>query len=780
MSPPARELSRDIRFAGWTTTTKNRFYCKLDAIPVSHLTERTIAVWRRKSMTTMKARPCLLCILACFLYGCGSSNPPASMNADPDASPGNPPQSTKNGHDRMVQELAALARANPYERLFFGNTLLASQELQLSYLPETDKEARFTMLLSLGKRQLWLGECRPAINHLEDAFRIVQSDRNKRPDSRWGKTLFQLALANLRLGEMENCVHCNNGDSCLLPIRAAGIHAQQEGSQAAIKHFTQFLNENPAHSEARWMLNIAYMTIGGYPDQVPSQWRISPDHFQSVDSFPKFANIASDRSVDLVNLSGGMTLEDFDGDGDLDMMTSSWNLSDPIHFFRNEQGKFIESSEQAGLVGITGGLNMIHADYDNDGDNDVLVLRGAWMEQSGDIPNSLLQNDGKGNFRDVTFESGLGDKHHPTQTACWLDYDNDGDLDLYIGNERVPCELFQNDGKGHFVNVAKLAGVENGGFTKGVVSEDVNNDNYPDIYVSNQGEPNLLLINNRDGTFTDVAEVRNVADPLMSFATWFWDFDQDGHLDLYVTSYSYGPTFVDQNYLGIASREEPNMLYRGDGQGGFVNVAEEQKLTKLAQPMGANFGDLDNDGYPDFYLGTGFPGYEALMPNLMFWNQRGKGFMDVTIPGGFGHLQKGHAISFADFDNDGDQDVFAEMGGAFPGDAAANCLFENPGFENSWITIKLTGTQSNRSAIGARIEAEIYDGENLRTVHKRVGSGGSFGSNPLRQEIGLGQAKKIERLTVYWPTSSQSQTMVDVPVGKIIEITEPSSSGPNK
>ena len=118
------------------------------------------------------------------------------------------------------------------------------------------------------------------------------------------------------------------------------------------------------------------------------------------------------------------------------------------------------------------------------------------------------------------------------------------------------------------------------------------------------------------------------------------------------------------------------------------------------------------------------------------------------------------------------------MGGAFPGDAAANCLYENPGFENSWITIKLTGTQSNRSAIGARIEAEIYDGENLRTVYKRVGSGGSFGSNPLRQEIGLGRAQKIERLTVYWPTSSQSQTMVDVPVGQMIELTEPSSDDP--
>ena len=188
--------------------------------------------------------------------------------------------------------------------------------------------------------------------------------------------------------------------------------------------------------------------------------------------------------------------------------------------------------------------------------------------------------------------------------------------------------------------------------------------------------------------------------------------------------------------------------------------------------MGANFGDLDNDGYPHFYLGTGYPAFDALMPNLMFHNLGGTGFSDVTTAGGFGHLQKGHGVAFADLDNDGDQDVFIEMGGAYLGDAYMNALFENPGFSNNWLTVKLIGTTSNRSAIGARIRCAISEGEAKRNVYTWVNSGGSFGAKPLRQEIGLGKATKVDVLEVYWPTSDTTQRFVDVEVNQFIEITE--------
>src|SRR6185295_15241272 len=168
-------------------------------------------------------------------------------------------------------------------------------------------------------------------------------------------------------------------------------------------------------------------------------------------------------------------------------------------------------------------------------------------------------------------------------------------------------------------------------------------------------------------------------------------------------------------------------LYRGDGKGHFTNVAKEQGITRLTMPMGSNYGDLDNDGYLDIYLGTGTPKYEALMPNVMYHNRRGKGFAEVSAAGGFGHLQKGHGVDFADFDNDGDQDVFEQMGGAVPGDKAADVFYLNPGFGNHWLKLKLVGVRSNRSAIGARIHLEVDEDGTRRSIWKHVSSGGSFG-----------------------------------------------------
>ncbi|MFQ5592018.1 MAG: CRTAC1 family protein, partial [Phycisphaerae bacterium] len=189
-------------------------------------------------------------------------------------------------------------------------------------------------------------------------------------------------------------------------------------------------------------------------------------------------------------------------------------------------------------------------------------------------------------------------------------------------------------------------------------------------------------------------------------------------------------------------------------------------------PMGANFGDLDNDGYPDFYLGTGDPDYATLMPSLMYLNKKGHGFADVTTAGGFGHMQKGHGIAFVDIDHDGDTDVFAQMGGHFRGDAAHDALYENPGFGNHWITIKLVGVQSNRSAIGSHIRVQVKQNGHARSIYRHVNSGGSFGASSLRQTIGLGKADRIDTLQVFWPTTGQTQTFRDVAMDDAIQIVE--------
>ena len=361
-------------------------------------------------------------------------------------------------------------------------------------------------------------------------------------------------------------------------------------------------------------------------------------------------------------------------------------------------GTFTERTEEANFAGIVGGLNCVQTDYDNDGAIDILVLRGAWLFDKGQVPNSLLHNDGHGRFTDVTFAAGLAEVNYPTQTGAWADYDGDGDLDLYIGNESTPkisapCQLFRNNGDGTFTDVAREAGVLNNRYAKGVVWGDYDGDRLPDIYVSNL-ELNRLYRNKGDGTFENVADELGVLVPDKSFPAWFWDFDNDGVLDIYVSSFLPKLEPYLKDLLGLPGKDEYACLYRGDGKGGFQNVAAELGLDEYTVTMGANFGDLDNDGFLDFYLGTGFPDYEALIPNKMYWNRGGKKFSDVTTAGGFGHLQKGHGVAFADLDRDGDQDVFEDMGGAFPGDGFGHALFRNPGFGNHWIEVKLVGVRS--------------------------------------------------------------------------------------
>src|SRR5260370_9542778 len=177
--------------------------------------------------------------------------------------------------------------------------------------------------------------------------------------------------------------------------------------------------------------------------------------------------------------------------------------------------------------------------------------------------------------------------------------------------------------------------------------------------------------------------------------------------------------------------------------------------------MGSNFGDCDNDGFLDLYLGTGDPDLSTLVPNRMFKNVAGRRFAEITASSGTGNLQKGHGVSCADWDNDGDVDIFIEMGGAIPGDRYHNMLYQNPGQGNHWLTVKLVGKKTNRAAIGARIKV-VTAAEKPLTVHRHVSSGSSFGANPLQQTIGLAQAERVALLKIHWPTSGTTQVFRDI------------------
>jgi hypothetical protein len=580
------------------------------------------------------------------------------------------------------------------------------------------------------------------------------------------------AAAFMRMAEDRNCHHSRR-DACLLPIRGGGVHLDREGSTRAMEVLASVLKDEPDDLIARWLLNVAHMTLGSYPSAVPERYLIPPTAFASEHPLPRFVNVAGEVGLDVFGLAGGAIVDDFDNDGCLDVLTSSQGLEDQMRFFRSDcRGSFVDRTEASGLVGEVGGLNMLHADYDNDGFVDVLVLRGGWLGTEGRFPLSLVRNDGDGTFTDVTRAAGLL-RFAPTQTAAFFDYDGDGWLDLFVGNESSPgaehpCQLFHNERDGTFSERAQEAGVALVGFVKGVVSGDYDNDGRPDLYVSVLGEANRLYRNDgpagggRGWRFTDVAAEAGVTEPLASFPTFFFDYDNDGWLDLFVAGYGRiggGPPLphVVADYLGLPTDAERGRLYRNRADGSFDDVTKTANLHKVVLAMGLNFGDLDNDGWLDFYAGTGTPELNTLVPNRMFRNDGGRRFQDVTTAGNFGHLQKGHGVGFADVDNDGDQDVFEQMGGAFLADRARSALYENPGNENRWLVLELEGVRSNRRALGARIEVSVETAAGRRRLHRTVSSGGSFGASPFRQEIGLGRARRVEWVQIVWPVTGEVQ-----------------------
>lgn len=277
----------------------------------------------------------------------------------------------------------------------------------------------------------------------------------------------KLAISYLRLGEKQNCLTNHIVESCLLPIRGTGIHKDQSNSRNAITILNKILEKEPMDFESRWILNIAYMTVGEYPTQVPTKFLIPDlDKDPTEENFKPFVDIAPMLGIISSNLAGGAITDDFNGDGFLDIITSDWSLKGTMHCYINDgKGSFSDVSQSSNLSQLTGGLNIMQTDYDNDGDLDIFVARGAWMNKYGEQPKSLLRNNGDVTFTDVTEESGLISMR-PTQAAVWRDFNKDGWLDLFIGNEATPnttdypSQLFINDKKGHFTEVAEQAGCQ--------------------------------------------------------------------------------------------------------------------------------------------------------------------------------------------------------------------------------------------------------------------------------------------------------------------------------
>jgi hypothetical protein len=701
--------------------------------------------------------------------------------------PASAPARVRSGTAEMADTLAAVyvrALANPLKNPFLSRE--RAEALQALLARQSGAEALNTRFL-IAQERLGAGETREAITAIQSLMHDAGVDDDHMTAET--KPLFEyLALAYLRLGEQENCLGNPAASVCILPLDSAARHLKQEGAREAITRFSRILAAFPDDYGSRWLLNLATMAIGWYPDSVPAAWRIGSLAPRPGDRFPRFPNIAGEVGAAVSGLAGGLAVEDFNGDGHLDLFTTSWGLNDPVHLLLADgTGRYADATQEAGLEGIVGGLNVVQADYDNDGDTDLFVLRGAWMGEAGAHPNSLLRNRGNGTFEDVTIAAGLL-SFHPTQTAAFGDFNLDGWLDLFIGNESGPAawgpanpsELYLNNRDGTFTEVSSRVGLNLNAFVKGVVWGDVNHDGLPDLFASVLYGKNRLFINQGgtsldDWRFRETAAAAGVELPLMSFPTWFWDFDQDGFEDLLVLSYDIRASgalhdAVAREYLGLPVTIRVNgatvplefsKLYRNRGDGTFSDATRSAGLEgKVIYAMGSNFGDLDNDGWLDFYAGTGNPDLRSVIPNRMFRNQGGRRFEEVTLPGGFGHIQKAHATAFADLDRDGDEDVYMVVGGAYPGDRFTSVLFENPGWPGrNWVTLRLEGTTANRSAIGARVElvAQQERGPS-RPFFRTVGTGGSFGAGALELHLGLGPSTAIRSLTIHWPDSSRTTT----------------------
>jgi enediyne biosynthesis protein E4 len=552
----------------------------------------------------------------------------------------------------------------------------------------------------------------------------------------------------------------------------------------------------------------------------------------------RFTDIRPDSGIDFKHFSG-MTLEkhypsangsgvaifDYDGDGKLDLYFASCTLlplSTPApkeasgnHLYRSlGDGKYEDVTEKSGL-GFKGFCHGIVAgDFDNDGDADLILACYG--------PNRAYKNNGDGTFTDVSASAGVEDLKRTvidkvtdangkavdqertlinwTSGGATIDYDGDGDLDVYLsthGDWRLPeddkicgfpeknirlyCSprqirtakhiLFRNNGDWTFTDVTDEAGIGRAdGHGFGVVAADLNNDGKTDLYVANDQTPNFLFINKGDGTFTDATESSGAAFDIDGSAQSGMgveaeDVDGDGLPELFVTNF----------------QNEYNTLYRNNGDGFFTDMTPFYGLAQDTRPWvgwGCALADFDSDGWPDCFVTNGYvddnhPDIVYDEPPLLHRNvqlgndPKARRFKLATRDVGpyFDSKHVGRGVAFGDLDNDGDIDIVVNQKGNVP----AILRNDTPLGNNHWLRLKLIGTKSNRDAVGAKIEV-LAGGQ---TIHRQRKSGTSMlSTNDPRITIGLGAAAKIDKLTVKWPSGSET-VLENLAVDQEHEIQEP-------
>jgi len=449
--------------------------------------------------------------------------------------------------------------------------------------------------------------------------------------------------------------------------------------------------------------------------------------------------------------SEGGSWADYDGDGDLDLFVTNIINQNNI-LYRNEgNGSF---TSVTGISPVTDGgfsYGSHWVDYDNDGDVDLFVVNGGGSQNE---VNFLYRND-NASFTRIT-DGPVATDANGSWSAAWADYDLDGDLDLFVANYNQPNALYENDGSGAFVRLSG-SGVE-GNNTPSLGSSwaDYNGDGYPDLFVANanfgSGAVNNLYTNNGEGTFSEVTTGSVASDLNNSVAASWGDPDNDGDLDLLVTNYF----------------NENNALYMNNGDGTFTPASGIAPVQDGGLSVGSAWGDFDNDGDLDLAISDD----EANGLNRLYLGDGLGGFTAVTGEPVVTDVARTNSMTWADYDGDGDLDLFTANGDQAPNELSNFLYKNNQNNGNNWIKLRLNGLLSNAQAVGAKVHVRArIDGENRWQMQEISTQTGYNSQNSLDVEFGLAGATRVDSIRIEWP-SGIVQRIASVDVNQLLEIEE--------
>jgi len=527
------------------------------------------------------------------------------------------------------------------------------------------------------------------------------------------------------------------------------------------------MKANPKNERSRNLMWLASKSLGAYPDNVPQEYRMEVLAGYETPSVT-FEDIAPKLGLDKTIAGRGTAIFDYNNDGFLDIAICGQHGG--VNLYRNNgDGTFTDVSVGSCLDECYDGFAINAGDYNNDGFVDLYITRLGFYHGEG----VLFRNNGDGTFTDVTKEAGL-QTWGPSFSAHWVDYDCDGNLDLFVSynvaelfDGHFPNRLFHNNGDGTFTDVTKKAGLYTSFTTIGSSWGDYNNDGLPDLFISSGlGRP-LLFRNNGDGTFTDVSVKAGMNDLLFGFVCTFCDYDNDGWLDIAQFIWSDHEDFVYTLRNGKGPDDGyPMRIYHNNRDGTFTAKDREIGLDGCWGTMTANFGDFNNDGYLDILIGNGSPRMERLEPPVLL-EFDGARYHNVTFAAGLPFFGKGHGANFADLFGDGRLLMIMADGGAYPGELLPTAIYQPKILPGNFLNVRLVGTKSNRDAIGARLTLRAGGRQQVREV-----SGGTgFGCLPCEQHFGLSKLTRIDELEIRWPSGLRQQ-LENLPINDTIRIIE--------